>query len=63
MDCQKNVPIPERFFLTTPYTAIPFSERYYDKRYKPPIGLLQCKNEENPGLWKGEGEGYPALAK
>ena len=33
-DCQKNVPIEDRFSATNPYVAILFSERYYDKRYK-----------------------------
>jgi len=32
--CQKNVPIEDRFSATNPYTAIIFSEHYYDKRYK-----------------------------
>ena len=31
--CQKNVPIEDRFSATNPYTAIIFSEHYYDKRY------------------------------
>jgi hypothetical protein len=30
---KKTFSIPERFFVTTPYAAIPFSERYYGKRY------------------------------
>ena len=33
-DCQKNVPIEDRFSATTPYAAILFLQRYYDKRYK-----------------------------
>jgi len=33
-DCQKNVPIEDRFSATTPYAAILFSEHYYGKRYK-----------------------------
>ncbi len=32
--CQKNVPIEDRFSATNPYTAIIFSEHYYDKRYR-----------------------------
>ncbi len=39
--CQKNVPIEDRFSATNPYTAIIFSEHYYDKRYNcPQIGLV-----------------------
>ena len=34
--CQKNVPIEDRFSATNLYTAIIFSEHYYDKRYKMP---------------------------
>jgi len=33
-DCQKNVPIEDRFSATTPYAAILYSEHYYGKRYK-----------------------------
>ena len=32
-DCQKNVPIEDRFSATTPYAAILISEHYYGKRY------------------------------
>jgi hypothetical protein len=33
-DCQKNVPIEDRFSATNPYAAILFLEHYCDKRYK-----------------------------
>ena len=33
-DCQKTVPIAEHFFCYNTYTAILFSEHYYDNRYK-----------------------------
>jgi hypothetical protein len=32
--CQKNVQVGGRFFATTTYAAILFSEHIYDKRYK-----------------------------
>ena len=38
--CQKNVPIEDRFSATNPYTAIIFSEHYYDKRYNFDIHYL-----------------------
>ena len=47
-DCQKNVPIEDRFSATNPYTAIIFSEHYYDKRYNldslanPPASCGEC---------------------
>jgi hypothetical protein len=31
--CQNNVPIVGRYFVTTTYAAIFFSENDYDKRY------------------------------
>jgi hypothetical protein len=34
-DCQKSVPIPELFFEPGPDAAVPFSGRFYDKRYQP----------------------------
>jgi Cys-tRNA(Pro) deacylase len=34
-DCQKYVSISERIFVTNPYAAVPLSEHYYDRRYKP----------------------------
>jgi hypothetical protein len=42
-DCQKNVPIEDRFSATTPYAAILFSERYYDNSYRPEIKKVADK--------------------
>ena len=44
--CQKNVPIEDCFFATTPYTAILFSEYYYDKRCKPKKRTINTKSQK-----------------
>ena len=49
--CQRNVPIEDRFSATNPYTAILFSEHYYDKRYKPLNWTLSLCFEHS-SLWQ-----------
>jgi hypothetical protein len=48
--CQKNVPISGRFFATTFYAAILFSERDYDKRYNPARSEIGQKPGGDPRM-------------